>query len=182
MYMQSRFNRTDRGILLSDEILLDITTFEALSSETRISILKNLEARPMTVSEISKILNIPKSSAYTHLAKMLASNLVRRKENDHKWVYYEISYKGYALLHPSKIQQVKIILTTALGIGACGLAVLGVDILSNLPSPEAGVALGSLAASSLFTTGLMLLATGSLLFVLAVFLLMSRSDFIPIGD
>jgi hypothetical protein len=54
---------------------------------------------------------------------------------------------------------VKIILTTALGMAACGFVALSADILSNLPSPEVGVALGYLAASSLFTTGLMLLAT-----------------------
>lgn len=76
----------------------------------------------------------------------------------------------------------KIILTTALGIGGCGLAVLGVDTLKNLSSPGAGVVLGSSADSLLSVTGFALLATGLLLFALAVFLLMSRSDFIPIGD
>ena len=43
-------------ILLANEITLDKKVFGVLASETRINILKKLNSRRMTVSELSKIL------------------------------------------------------------------------------------------------------------------------------
>jgi len=49
-------------ILLANEITLDKKAFDVLASKTRINILKKLGSRRMTVSELSKILNLSKSA------------------------------------------------------------------------------------------------------------------------
>lgn len=96
--------------VLSDEIRMDMQTFESLASETRIAILKLLDQRQMTVTEISRHLNLAKSTVHEHLAKMLESGLVEKIEDHRKWTYYRLTYKAKRILHPSEMVKIMVLL------------------------------------------------------------------------
>ncbi len=80
------------------EIKLTKETIKALSSETRVKIMKNLNMRRKTVSELSLELNLSKSTVHEHLTMLLKEKLIEKKENDNKWVYYELTKKGKELI------------------------------------------------------------------------------------
>ena len=92
----------------SGKITLDRTAFKALASETRIDLLKSLDSRPMTVSELSRKIDMNKATTYEHLGKLVKAGLVKRKEDKNKWVYYKLTWRGTNILHP---ETVKIALT-----------------------------------------------------------------------
>ena len=68
---------------MKEEIALDKKTLYVLSSETRANILKSLDIRRMTVSELSRRLNLPKSTIHENLNKLIDAKLVK-KNNDNK--------------------------------------------------------------------------------------------------
>lgn len=90
------------------KITLDRIAFKALASETRINILKTLDLKPMTVSELSRKIAMNKATTYEHLGKLVDAGLVKRREDKNKWVYYKLTWKGKNILHP---ETVKIALT-----------------------------------------------------------------------
>ena len=95
-------------ILLANEITLDKKAFDVLASETRLNILKKLNSRRMTVTELSKILNLSKSAVYEHLEKLMNADFVKKNDNNNtNRVYYELTGKGIAILHPH--ERIKII-------------------------------------------------------------------------
>jgi len=84
---------------LSDIISLNIKTFKALSSQKRIKILKSLNDRQMTLSELSKQLNLSKSTLHENLSILIDAGLIKRVEWSNKFVYYKLSDKGWKLLN-----------------------------------------------------------------------------------
>lgn len=90
------------------KITLDRIAFKALASETRVAILKTLDSRPMTVSEVSRKIDMNKATTYEHLGKLVDADLVKRREDKNKWVYYKLTWRGKNILHP---ETVKIALT-----------------------------------------------------------------------
>jgi DNA-binding transcriptional ArsR family regulator len=101
-------------LVLRDEIKMDRRTFESLASETRIAILKLLDKRQMTVTEISKQLDLAKSTVHEHLAKMLESELVDKIEDHRKWTYYRLTYKAKRILRPNEMIKIMVLLGTSL--------------------------------------------------------------------
>ncbi len=69
-------------MILLDKITLDKKAFDVLASETRINILKKLDLRRMTVSELSKTLNLSKSTVYEHLEKLVDANFVKKNDDN----------------------------------------------------------------------------------------------------
>jgi DNA-binding transcriptional ArsR family regulator len=86
---------------MSDEIRLDKKTFEALAMDSRVKILKALKVRRKTQSELSKELNLAVSTVSQHLDKLVDANLVKRKNQGKKWVYYELTTTAGGILSPS---------------------------------------------------------------------------------
>lgn len=107
---------------MPENIILDLKSFIALSSRSRISILKKLDARCMTVTELSKTENLAKSTVHEHLEKLLDVGLVGKKEGNHKWTYYEITEKGIILLHPQEKNKILVLLSFSVVSVACGFA------------------------------------------------------------
>ncbi len=100
------------GVAVPQEgVVLDKKTFRALSSDTRINILKALKSKRMNVSEISRELGINKSAVLNHLNKMGEADLVHRVESENQFVYYELTEKGKRILKSEL--RVKIILSIA---------------------------------------------------------------------
>jgi len=63
-------------------------SFKALASDTRIEILKRLDASQRTVTDLANELKVNKSAVYKHLSRLLDAGLVKKVEDNRKWVYY----------------------------------------------------------------------------------------------
>jgi len=98
---------------MKDEITLDKKILGALSSDIRANILKSLDIRHMTASELSKKLNLPKSTIHENLDRLVDTDLVRKNDNGNKWLYYELTEKGRRLLHPREMTKVILLLSSA---------------------------------------------------------------------
>ncbi|MEW5759491.1 MAG: winged helix-turn-helix domain-containing protein [Candidatus Thermoplasmatota archaeon] len=86
------------------DITLDYASFKALASGVRIDILKILENNQSTVSELSRKLEISKSALLRHLEKLINAGLVKKIDDERKWVYYRITPKGMKILHPESVK------------------------------------------------------------------------------
>jgi DNA-binding transcriptional ArsR family regulator len=86
------------------KITLDQESFKALASDTRIEILKRLDHSQRTVTDLANELKVNKSAVYKHLSRLLDAGLVKKVEDNRKWVYYRLSMKGANLLHPERVQ------------------------------------------------------------------------------
>ncbi len=84
-------------------ITLDQESFKALASEVRVDILKRLDERRETVTDLSGLLSLSKPTLLEHLEKLQAAGLVKRVDEGRKWIYYELSQKGRKLLHPERV-------------------------------------------------------------------------------
>jgi DNA-binding transcriptional ArsR family regulator len=109
------------------DIVLTKETFEVLASGTRLTILKNLNERRMTVTELADDLGLAKSTVHHHLQRLADAGLVAAGEDGHAWVYYALTPEGQALLQPHGSARIRIILTAGLASLAGG---------GSLPVPE----------------------------------------------
>ncbi|HJH26024.1 MAG TPA: ArsR family transcriptional regulator [Methanophagales archaeon] len=98
---------------MADKIALDKRTLGALSSETRVNILKSLNVRRMTVTELSKKLNLPKSTIHENLDRLIDTDLAKKNDNGNERVYYELTEKGRRMLHPHEMTKIILLLSSA---------------------------------------------------------------------
>ena len=83
------------------KLTLDMHTFKALASDTRLDILRALDGKKMSLKELGHITNLNKATLHEHLVKLNEAGLIKKKEREgHKWVYYKLTWKGEGLLHP----------------------------------------------------------------------------------
>ncbi len=101
------------------KITLDQESFKALASDVRVGILKRLDVRRETVTDLSNRIALSKPTLLEHLEKLQAAGLVKRVDEGRKWIYYELSDKGRKILHPERVA-----ITLAL-CAAVGLAIIG---------------------------------------------------------
>jgi DNA-binding transcriptional ArsR family regulator len=125
-----------------DKITLDRDVFKALASDTRLDILKRLDVRQKTVTELAKEMDLNKATVFEHLEKLAAVNLIQKVAEDaeRKWVYWQLTWTGRRLLHPETIT-LAILLSTALGSVLTAAAAYVLWLRANLPTtqaPEAG--------------------------------------------
>src|SRR6266566_5341005 len=85
------------------KITLDQESFKALASDVRIGILKRLDVRRETVTDLSNLLELSKPTLLEHLEKLQTAGLVKRIDEGRKWIYYELSDKGRKILHPERV-------------------------------------------------------------------------------
>jgi DNA-binding transcriptional ArsR family regulator len=119
------------------KIVLDAEAFKALASDTRLHILKALDARPLTVSELSRLLELNKATVFEHLKQLMAADLAKREDDPaRKWVYYRLTWKGKNVLHPENAQIFLMLGLAALGLGG---AVLQTAYLAQLWIAQKGI-------------------------------------------
>ncbi|HYM39517.1 MAG TPA: winged helix-turn-helix domain-containing protein [Thermoplasmata archaeon] len=104
-------------------ITLDQESFKALASEVRVDILKRLDERRQTVTDLSSLLSLSKPTLLEHLEKLQTAGLVKRVDEGRKWIYYELTAKGRKLLHPEKVAIV-LALSSAIALVAIGIFLL----------------------------------------------------------
>ena len=80
---------------------LDASTIKALNTKTRQEIIKLLQKRPYTASELSKILNKHVTTISEHMETLEKSGLINRNEG-RKWVYYNLTPKGSGIFSPGR--------------------------------------------------------------------------------
>jgi DNA-binding transcriptional ArsR family regulator len=103
-----------------NNLILDNQSFKALSSETRINILKELNKRQMTLSELSKKLNLKNSTIKEHCEILIKTNLIEQKEEGRKWKYYSLTKNGLKIISPNPLDELKILIMICLGIVLIG--------------------------------------------------------------
>lgn len=72
-------------------------SIKALGAETRQDILKLLSERPYTSTEMAKKLNKHVTTVKEHLSMLEKSGFINKSNNTNKFVYYELSSKGYRI-------------------------------------------------------------------------------------
>lgn len=87
---------------MTENITLDRETFKTLASGTRVEILKSLDRRRKTLTELSKQFGMSASSVKEHMDNLSRADLVVQIDDGHKWKYYELTKKGKKILHPAE--------------------------------------------------------------------------------
>jgi DNA-binding transcriptional ArsR family regulator len=95
-----------------DRVVVDRQVFDALASDTRVAILKELDERRKTLTELSQKLECNKAAVYKHLSKLVGVGLIKKEEKVHKWIYYSLTWSGKNLLHPERVK-ITLLLSTA---------------------------------------------------------------------
>ena len=152
--------------MTDDKIALDKQIFSALSSETRINILKKLDSKRRTLKELCDELNLSKSTIRENLTVLVDSDLVRKGNIGNKWVYYEPTEKGRRLLHPREMTKIILLLSSAALGFVGGIIEIYLFIKSAFPEEvlEGGV---SLYEPKYLIFGVILLSLGILFSYLA---------------
>lgn len=158
------------------KITLDQESFKALASDTRIEILKRLDRSQMTVTDLANELQVNKSAVYKHLSRLLDAGLVKKLEDNRKWVYYKLSMKGMNLLHPERVQ-IALMLSAAVMAITLAITQLYTFIVGNEVTRESNEGSGPLFGPTYYTEivhdpmllaiGAMLLAVGAVLAYMA---------------
>ncbi|MCK4634355.1 MAG: winged helix-turn-helix transcriptional regulator [Candidatus Aenigmarchaeota archaeon] len=86
-------------------------TIKALSSDTRLEILKILVRRRKIAADISKQLKMAPSTVNEHMKILEEAGLIQRKNTGHKWIYFEVTEQGRNLVQPKSPMQFVLILT-----------------------------------------------------------------------
>ena len=95
------------------EITLDRDDITALDSDVRIAILKTLDSRSMTVSELADELGLARSTVHEHPAVLADADLVTHA-NARKWRDYGLTKRARRILHPGKDHRIIFLLGTSL--------------------------------------------------------------------
>lgn len=114
------------------KLTLDMNTFKALASDTRLDILRTLDGRKMNLNDMCKATNLNKATLHEHLTKLNEAGLIKKNEREgHKWVYYKLTWKGEGLLHPENTRIVVMFSTTFISLLIA--VILVVNFLQPIP-------------------------------------------------
>jgi len=137
------------------DLPLNIPLLKVLASEKRIEILRLLDRRRMTLSEISRELSLSPSAAGEHLDKLVRAGLIVQEDENHRWKYYALTKTGILLVHNSS--DLRIVLTLSkisLAAMVAGICTLLVNWL--MPAGEHGMPVqGGIEFSHLFEVGVL---------------------------
>lgn len=96
------------------KLILDDKSFKALSADSRINILKKLNERRMTTSELGKKLNLKNSTIKEHCSILINAELISKIDEGRKWKYYELTGKGKQVVEPNLMQEAKVFVILSL--------------------------------------------------------------------
>lgn len=106
-------------------ITLDAETFKALASTTRLSVLRALDERRKTLSELARDLDLNKATLHEHLGLLSAAGLVRKRDDEgRKWIYYELTWTGSRILHPQETTTFNVLLGLSVAAAGGGMVML----------------------------------------------------------
>ena len=91
---------------------LDKKALFALASDTRMDILKSLQPNRRTVSQLAEMVGVDKAAVHRHLKKLEDGGFVKREE-DHGFVYYGLSWKARDILSPNENTKIVVLITAS---------------------------------------------------------------------
>jgi len=112
-----------------DKIVLDKKSFKSLASESRVNIIKSLERRRKTLTELSKQFSMSPSTVKEHLENMVGAGLIVQVDDGHKWKYYELTRKGKKILNPGETK-----IWVILSLSFAAILFTSYDLIKNLYS------------------------------------------------
>ncbi|MFZ5501776.1 MAG: ArsR/SmtB family transcription factor, partial [Candidatus Micrarchaeota archaeon] len=89
---------------MEGKIVLDRKSFEALAVDSRVRILKSLKERRKTLSEVASEQKMSLSGVKEHLETLERVGLIAKKDDGHKWKYYELTKKGMDIVAPRELR------------------------------------------------------------------------------
>ena len=108
------------------KITLDAKTFQALASTTRLTVLRALDERRKTLTELARDMALNKATVHEHLQLLTAAGLVKKRDDEgRKWIYYELSWTGEKLLHPQETTTFNVLLGLSVAAAGGGVGMLG---------------------------------------------------------
>lgn len=167
---------------MSNKIVIDRDTFSALASDTRIDILKELDERRKTLTELSRSLDTNKSAVYKHLNKLTDVGLIKKEEDTgHKWKYYQLTWRGRHLLHPQKMK-IRVLLSGAGAAAAAAIVAAYQYLQEKTATSTTGPSIMSNGAtetdSTMMYLSLFFVALGAMLVVAALLVRQLEEDYI----
>ena len=122
------------------KVTLDMETFKALASETRLQVLRALDARRKTLSELSREVELNKATVHEHLQLLVATGLVKKRDDEgRKWIYYELTWRGERLLHPQETTTFAVLLAITVVAAGAGLVLFGSAFDLWLDQPDIAI-------------------------------------------
>jgi len=105
-------------LIMEEELKVSRDLMRVVSASTRTEILKALENRQMTASELSRYLDKHVTTVSEHLELLHNSRLVERIERPgRKWIYYKLSNVGKQMLHPQPYRIILVLTLSFLTLG-----------------------------------------------------------------
>ena len=92
---------------------LDKKALFALASDTRMDILKSLQPNRRTVSQLAELVGVDKAAVHRHLKKLEDGGFVKREE-DHGFVYYGLSWKARDILSPNENTKIVVLISASI--------------------------------------------------------------------
>jgi DNA-binding transcriptional ArsR family regulator len=126
-----------------NDIILNQESIKALSSDTRIAIMKLLFEKRMTLTELSAKIKLKASTLKAHCEILEVEGIIEKKEEGRKWKYYELTKKGKSILQPSIYTQAKILIVLSIAFFGFAAIIIGIigssGLLSYTPSIESSI-------------------------------------------
>jgi len=97
-----------------NEIILSSKEFKALSSPTRSEIIKLLQERNHTMSEIAKKLGLKAPTVKQHLDVLTTAELIKQIESQRKWKYYTLTRKGKLIFLKKETTNILVMLAVSI--------------------------------------------------------------------
>jgi DNA-binding transcriptional ArsR family regulator len=108
---------------------LDKKALFALASDTRMDILKSLQPNRRTVSQLAETIGVDKAAVHRHLKKLEEGGFVKREE-DHGFVYYGLSWKARDILSPNENTKIVVLITASIVL--IGIMVLMMSMANSM--------------------------------------------------
>ncbi|MFH1101274.1 MAG: winged helix-turn-helix domain-containing protein [Methanobacteriota archaeon] len=125
------------------KISLELEDIKALASDSRLEILKALDGKKLNLQDVTRITKLNKATLHVHLSKLLEAGFIKKKEREgHKWVYYQLTWKGECLLHPENTRIVVLFSITFISLFAGIIQLINyakgaiVGVAQTLPNEE----------------------------------------------
>jgi len=123
-----------------DKIVVTRDVLRAIGADTRINILKALEKRQKTQSELASELKLTAPTILEHLDRLAEADLVERIDEGRKWKYYRLTNTGRKLIGKSAVNVVMLLgFSLMLALAAFLLIVQKTSFLFSPPQYSAQI-------------------------------------------
>ena len=125
------------------EVALTKNEFKALSSEARVNILKMLNERNFTLSELSTKMSMAPPTVKQHASILSDCGMIELKDEGRKWKYYSLTKKGKEIVSSKEKQTNFLIILGSSAVVLIGIALLFSNFLMTQQNAlDAGSELG----------------------------------------